>query len=333
MKILLTGGAGFIGNTLALRLLSLGHTLVVVDVVNDYYDPTLKEARLARLPETVAIRRVDIANRDLLEQIFLTDGPFDAVAHLAAQAGVRYSLENPFAYAESNYAATLNIFELAKRHQVPNIVFASSSSVYGKNKDMPFTEESRVDTPVSIYAASKRACELLAYSYVDLFKMNITALRFFTVYGPWGRPDMALFKFTKAMLDGEPIELYNGGDMRRDFTYVDDIVAGFVGVLTAKPGGFEIFNLGNGSPVYLREFVKIIERELQKQAQIIEKPMQLGDVSETYADISKARRMLGYEPKVSVEEGVRRFVEWYREYYGSSGVGVKVMVESKKVLI
>lgn len=317
MKILLTGGAGFIGNTLTLRLVSEGHSVVIIDSVNDYYDPSLKEQRLARLPEAVVVRRIDIADLDAVSKVFEQDGPFDAVAHLAAQAGVRYSIENPFVYAQSNYVGTLNLFELAKRHSVPHVVFASTSSVYGKNKDMPFTEEARVDTPLSIYASTKRACELLAYSYVDLFTMNITALRFFTVYGPWGRPDMALFKFTKAMLAGQPIDLYNGGHMKRDFTYVDDIVEGFVRALTVRPTGFEIFNLGNGSPVHLREFVKIIERELGVSAQINEMPMQPGDVSETYADISKAKQILGYEPKVSVDEGVKQFVAWYREYYAT----------------
>lgn len=315
MKILITGGAGFIGNHLALRLLDEGHEVVVVDIVNDYYDPTLKEARLKRLPQSVSVHRIDLADFSALSQLWEKEGPFDKVAHLAAQAGVRYSLENPQAYAHSNYMGTLNIFECAKRYGNTHVVYASSSSVYGKNKDVPFKETSRVDEPVSIYAASKRATELLAYSYVDLFDMHLTGLRFFTVYGPWGRPDMALFLFTKAMLADEPIKLFNGGDMRRDFTYVDDIVDGFVRALE-KPNSYQIYNLGHGSPVYLLDFVRTIEGELGKKARVEELPMQLGDVKETYADTTKAREELGFEAKVSVEEGVPRFLTWYREYYG-----------------
>lgn len=314
MRILLTGGAGFIGNTLALRLLQDGHEVVVVDNVNDYYDPSLKEARLARLPQGVVVKRIDIADFEALDRVFADHGPFDKVAHLAAQAGVRYSLDHPLVYAQSNYVGTQNVFECAKQHNVPHVVFASTSSVYGKSRELPYREDMRVDEPLSVYAASKRACELLAYSYNSLFGLDITALRFFTVYGPWGRPDMAFFLFTKAILEGTPIELYNGGDMRRDFTYVDDIVEGFVRALE-RPNGFQIYNLGRGRSVYLKDFLHCIEQELSKTTQVIEKPMQPGDVPETFADVSKAQRELGYEAQIDVEEGVKRFIEWYREYY------------------
>lgn len=313
MKVLVTGGAGFIGNHLALRLLADGHEVVIVDNVNPYYDPTLKEARLKRLPETVKVYRVDITDFTALEEIF-KENNFDAVAHLAAQAGVRYSLENPFTYAQTNYVGTLNILECVKRYAVKHVVCASTSSVYGNNKDMPFEETSRVETPMSVYAATKRGTELLGYTYNHLFGLNATFLRFFTVYGPWGRPDMALFLFTKAILNDEPIELFNGGDMKRDFTYVDDIVEGFVRALD-KPNGHQIFNLGNGKPVHLRDFLTIIETEIGKKAKIIEKPIQPGDVPETYANVSKAKELLGFEAKVSVEQGVQNFVAWYREYY------------------
>lgn len=315
MRILVTGGAGFIGNTLALRLCAEGHTVVIVDCVTDYYDPTLKEARLARLPKDVVVRRVDITDAVALAQVFAEDGPFDRVAHLAAQAGVRYSIEDPLLYAETNYIGSLNVFEAAKRHGVVPVVYASTSSVYGNSTAVPFREDSSPDAPVSVYAATKRAVELLAYTYTDLFDMHLTGLRFFTVYGPWGRPDMAIFSFTKAILEGTPIELYNAGDMRRDFTYVDDIVDGFVRALQA-PQGYTLYNLGNGAPVYLKRFVEVIEACTGKRAQVIEKPMQPGDVYETYADIAKARAELGYAPTVGIEEGVRRFVAWYREYYG-----------------
>ncbi len=314
MKILLTGGAGFIGNTLALRLIADGHQVVIVDNVNEYYDPALKEARLSRLPEGRKVRRVDITDFDALEAVFTQDGPFDAVAHLAAQAGVRYSLTHPLVYAQTNYVGTQNVFECARQHGA-RVAFASTSSVYGKNKELPYHEDMRVDEPLSVYAASKRACELLAYSYHSLFGLPVTALRFFTVYGPWGRPDMAFFLFTKAILEGTPIELFNGGDMRRDFTYVDDIVEGFVRALE-RPKGYRIYNLGHGRAIYLKDFVQLFEHELGKKAQLIEKPMQPGDVPETFADISRAREELGFAPQVPVEEGVKRFVEWYREYYG-----------------
>lgn len=313
MRILLTGGAGFIGNALTLRLVAEGHEVVVVDSVNSYYDPSLKEARLSRLPKDVPVHRIDIADTDALEAV-MRDGACDAIAHLAAQAGVRYSIENPFVYADSNYRGTLNIFELAQRHGISRIVYASSSSVYGRCAEAPFREDMRVDEPVSIYAASKRACELLAYAYCDLYPLHITALRFFTVYGPWSRPDMAPLKFTRAMLAGLPIELYNGGDMLRDFTYIDDIVDGFFRALTRPQAGFSIFNLGNGAPVHLRDFVRVLEDVIGVEARIVEKPMQQGDVPRTYADITKARTLLGFDPHTKMEDGLRALVAWYREY-------------------
>ncbi len=318
MKILLTGGAGFIGNALALRLLADNHEVVIVDSVNDYYDRSLKEARLARLPSHVPVHRIDIADRDAFEAVFRDAGPFDAVAHLAAQAGVRYSIENPFAYAQSNYVGTQHVFELAKRAGTMHIVYASSSSVYGRNTPVPFREDARADEPVSVYAATKRGSELLGYAYADLFGMDITALRFFTVYGPWSRPDMAPLKFTHAIVRGEPIDLYNKGDMERDFTYIDDIVDGFVRALERRQKGFQIFNLGAGSPVHLRSFVQTLEGALGRTALLHELPMQAGDVPRTFADITKARELLGFAPRVQVADGVRQFVAWYREYYGEN---------------
>ncbi len=313
MKILVTGGAGFIGNHLTLRLLADGHEVVIIDNVNPYYDPTLKEARLKRLPDTVPVYRLDISDVQALETVF-KEHTFDAIAHLAAQAGVRYSLIDPLAYARTNYLGTQNIFEMARLYSVPHVVFASTSSVYGKNKDMPFGEDAHIHTPISVYAASKRGGELLGHAYAHLFGIHVTCLRFFTVYGPWGRPDMALFLFTEAMLDDKPIELYNGGDMKRDFTYVDDIVEGFARALE-KPMGYEIINLGHGRPVHLREFVSFIEHALGKRAMIIEKEIQPGDVPETFADVSKAKEKLGFAAQMPIEEGVARFVAWYRDYY------------------
>jgi UDP-glucuronate 4-epimerase len=313
MHYLVTGGAGFIGHHLVLKLLEEGHQVTVVDSVNDYYDPAIKEARLKRFPDSVKVYRSDITNREALESIF-KEHNFDAVAHLAAQAGVRYSLEFPEVYVQSNYVGTFNILDLAKKYNVKKVVLASTSSVYGTSTNMPFTETDLAPEPMSIYAATKRATEYLAATYHHLYKMDVICLRFFTVYGPWGRPDMALFLFTDKILNGQSIDVYNNGDMRRDFTYVDDIVSGFS--LALEHGkGYEIFNLGNGSPVHLMDFIKIIEEELGKKASINFMPLQAGDVPETYADVSKAKQMLGYEPKVSVAEGVERFIQWYKDYY------------------
>lgn len=313
MHILVTGGAGFIGNHVVLELLKRGDTIVTIDNVNPYYDPTLKRARLARFEGRVEVVEKDIADTDAINELFEKHS-FDAVCHLAAQAGVRYSLENPYVYADTNYVGTLNLFEAVKRYKVPHIVIASSSSVYGTNTAMPFMEEDRVDTPISIYAASKRATELLAHAYHHLFGMNITIIRPFTVYGPWGRPDMALFLFTEAMLKGEPIKVFNGGEMKRDFTYIDDTVSGFVGALQ-KPEGFEIYNIGRGAPEGLMDYIRAIEDALGKKAELDLQPMQPGDVPATWADVSKARTRLGYDPKTPIHDGIRRFIEWYLEYY------------------
>jgi UDP-glucuronate 4-epimerase len=313
MTILVTGGAGFVGAALVKRLLTEGHTVVVVDNMNQYYDPALKRARLAEFKDKITFYEIDIADLAALEEVFKKHA-FDKVCHLAAQAGVRYSLVDPYAYAKSNYVGTGNVLELARRYGSPHVVVASSSSVYGASTALPFTENDSCDHPLSIYASSKRAGELLASSYCSLFSMNITALRFFTVYGPWGRPDMALFSFTEHMLKGEPIEIFNNGDMKRDFTYIDDIVEGFMNALS-KPMGYAVYNLGHGHPVALRDFVTTLEDALGIKAQTIDKPMQAGDMKETYASVAKAKRELGFEAKVSLEEGVPQFVAWYRRFY------------------
>ena len=312
--VLVTGGAGFVGNHVALRLLEEGHEVVVVDNVNSYYDPALKEARLARLPETVPVYRVDITDRDALAAVFV-EHAFDVVCHLAAQAGVRYSLEAPEAYVSTNYTGTFHIFELAKQHGVSQVVFASTSSVYGESTDMPFREDNSADTPLSLYAATKRGCELMGFNYHHLFGLNVTCLRFFTVYGPWGRPDMALFKFVRAIEAGEPIDVYNNGHMKRDFTYIDDIVDGFTRAV-ARPLGYEIINLGHGEPLHLMDFIRELERQLGSEATINYMPLQPGDVPETYASTEKARDLLGFTAQVGVPEGIKNFVEWYREYTG-----------------
>ncbi len=310
---LVTGGAGFIGSHLILALLQGGHAVVNIDSINDYYDPSLKRARLALFSDRITHYEIDIADLASLEDVFWKH-TFDGIFHLAAQAGVRYSIENPFIYGRSNYMGTLNLLELAKRSNVPHIVSASTSSVYGLSEDMPFKEEARVDTPISIYSATKRGTELLAHAYHHLFEMNITMLRFFTVYGPWGRPDMALFKFTKAIIEGTPLPVYNGGDMKRDFTYVDDIVSGVIGAME-KARGFSTYNLGKGSPTGLMEYIETIEEAVGKKAVLDMMPMQAGDVHATWADITKAQKELGYDPKTSVKDGVPKFVEWYRDYY------------------
>lgn len=314
MHILVTGGAGFIGSHVILELLRRGNTVVNIDNINEYYDPALKRARLDRFHDKVRTYEIDIADTEALETVF-KEHAFDAVCHLAAQAGVRYSIQNPFIYGQTNYIGTLNILEFAKRYAVPHVVLASTSSVCGKNEKMPFSEDDRVDTPMSIYAASKRATELLAYSYNHLFGLNVTVLRFFTVYGPWGRPDMALFLFTKAILADEPIKVFNHGNMKRDFTYIDDTVSGVVSAIHRGPHGYEIFHLGNGKVVPLMEYIRTIEQTLGKKAKMEMLPMQDGDVAETCADITKAQRELGYAPKTDVTEGVPKFIEWYLAYH------------------
>lgn len=315
-KVLVTGAAGFIGSHLTERLLKDGYEVTCVDNLNEYYDVTLKEARLARFEDRVRFEKVDVQDHDALVRI-MTDGEPEAVCHLAAQAGVRYSLEHPLTYGESNVQGTLSVLEAAKKAGVTCIVMASSSSVYGESEEVPFREDMTADQPISVYAATKRATELIAHAYHHLHGMDIACLRFFTVYGPYGRPDMALFKFAKAMLAGEPIDVYNNGQMRRDFTYVDDIVEGFVAALK-KPKGYQIYNLGHGHPVGLLDFIKVLEKELGREATLTMLPMQQGDVPQTYADTTKAKQDLGFEATIPVEEGVKRFVAWYKEYYNVS---------------
>jgi UDP-glucuronate 4-epimerase len=316
MRILVTGAAGFIGSQLSARLLARGDEVVGLDNLNDYYDVRLKEARLARLQAQRAFRfeRVALEDRAGMERVFAT-GRFDAIVNLAAQAGVRYSLENPRAYIDANVSGFLNILEGARQHGTGHLVYASTSSVYGTNTEMPFHESLRTDTPVSLYAATKKANEVMAHSYFHLFKFPATGLRFFTVYGPWGRPDMALFKFTKGILAGQPIPVFNEGKMVRDFTYVDDIVEGIVRVID-RPQGYRIFNIGNHERVELMRYIRAIEAALGMEAKLDLLPMQPGDVQATEADTSALEAATGFRPKTPVEEGVRRFVRWYREYYG-----------------
>jgi UDP-glucuronate 4-epimerase len=311
MNVLVTGGAGFIGSHLVLKLLDKGHDVIVVDNLNDYYDVSLKEKRLSLFIDRVKFYKVDITDNTALKIVF-NENKIDKICHLAAQAGVRYSLENPFIYADTNYCGTVNIFEFAKQFEVKHVVFASTSSVYGLNKT-PFTEDMKVDTPISIYSASKRACELLAHTYNYLFGLSVTCLRFFTVYGPFGRPDMALFKFTKNILADESIDVYNKGDMKRDFTYVSDIVDGFLKCFGRS--GYEIFNLGAGKTTALMDYIKTLEKCLGKKAKMNLLPMQPGDVKETSADITKASKELGFKPKIDVTTGVSNFVDWYNKYY------------------
>ncbi len=312
MKILVTGGAGFIGSALSLRLSNEGHEVIVLDNFNDYYDVSLKRARQRSLLKGVTVLEGDITDEKFLNEIF-TKYQFEVVCHLAAQAGVRYSVENPSVYIDTNVRGTQLLLETMRQHNVMRMIFASSSSVYGNTTQVPFSENAPADLPVSLYAATKRAGELLAHTYVSLYGMHITCLRFFTVYGPWGRPDMALFKFSELIQKGKPIDVYNEGKLQRDFTYIDDIVDGFNSAIE-RPHGYEIINLGNGSPVALLNFIKLLEKEFGVTAQKNMFPMQEGDVFETYANTNKANALLGYEPKVTLEEGVRRFVSWYKEY-------------------
>ena len=333
MKILVTGAAGFIGMHASQRLLARGDEVVGLDNLNDYYDPTLKEARLARLTPHPAFRfvKMDVADRAGMEQLFASE-KFDRVIHLAAQAGVRYSLQNPQAYIDSNVVGFMNVLEGCRYSKVQHLVYASSSSVYGGNTRMPFSERDSVDHPVSIYAATKKANELMAHTYSHLYGLPTTGLRFFTVYGPWGRPDMALFLFTKAIFEGRPIDVFNHGKMKRDFTYVDDIVEGVIRTLdrTAEsdptfdsdqpdPGRsnapFRVLNIGNHDPVQLMDFVTAIETTLGMSAQKNFMPLQDGDVPATYADTEALNAWTGFAPATSVQEGVARFVAWYRDYY------------------
>ena len=322
MNILVTGAAGFIGNAVAIALLQRGDKVIGLDNMNNYYSVGLKEARLKRLnPDSPDLRiyRIDICDKEKLAGVF-KDNKIDAVVHLAAQAGVRYSLENPQAYVDSNITGTLNIFECCRNFGVKNIVFASSSSVYGDNAKIPFSTEDRTDNPVSLYAATKKSCELMATTYSHLFGLNIIGLRYFTVYGPWGRPDMAPMLFAKNILEGKPIKVFNNGNMKRDFTYIDDIVNGTIAVLDCLNHDTQdlrinrIFNIGRGEPVDLMRFIEILENELGRTAIKEFLPMQAGDVPVTWADTSALEKATGYSPKISLEMGIKYFAEWYLEF-------------------
>jgi len=315
MRYFITGVAGFIGFHVARALLARSDVVVGLDNINDYYDPALKKDRLEQLEafNNFTFIRGDLIDYSLLEYLFRKNY-FDKVCHLAAQAGVRYSLKNPFVYQKSNLEGFLNILELCRNFNIKNLVYASSSSVYGTNKKIPFSEKDMTESPISIYAATKKANELMVYTYHHLYGLKCTGLRFFTVYGPWGRPDMAYFKFTRAIVEEKEIEVYNYGKMKRDFTYIDDILSGVIAALD-KDYDFEIFNLGNSSPVELNYFIECIEKELGKKSRKIFLPMQVGDVEVTYADINHSRKKLGFAPRTSIEEGIEKFIKWYREYY------------------
>ena len=333
MNVLVTGVAGFIGSTLAYSMLERGDTVTGVDNLNDYYDVSLKRARLRRLESfsNFNFHKLDIADRVGIRQLF-ADCHFSTVVNLAAQAGVRYSIENPSAYIDTNLVGFGNILEGCRHQETDHLVYASSSSVYGSNIKLPFSETDNVDHPISLYAATKKANELMAHAYANLYALSTTGLRFFTVYGPWGRPDMALFKFTEGILKGKPIPVYNRGEMVRDFTYIDDIVEGIVRAIDRPPSldsghenkndtaahttPYQIYNIGNGHPIPLMRYIQALEKALGKKAQLELLPMQPGDVRATEADISRLVSDLGYRPQIDVETGVGRFVEWYCDYYG-----------------
>jgi UDP-glucuronate 4-epimerase len=333
MKVLVTGTAGFIGSALAIRLLERGDEVIGVDNVNDYYDVRLKEARLARIKDHPAYTdiRVGLHDRAAIEDVFARFEP-QRVVNLAAQAGVRYSIKNPYAYVDSNLLGFVNILEGCRHHAVEHLVYASSSSVYGANTRMPFSVHDNVDHPVSLYAASKKANELMAHTYSHLYGIPTTGLRFFTVYGPWGRPDMAYFSFTRDILEGRPINIFNHGDMQRDFTYIDDIVEGVVRVLDKVPEGnsawdgnnpdagtskapYRLYNIGNNNPVRLMHMIEVLERNLGKTATKNYLPMQAGDVQATYADVDDLMRDVGFKPSTSIEEGLAAFTGWYQTFY------------------
>ena len=333
MRYLVTGTAGFIGYHVAERLLARGDEVTGLDNVNDYYDVRLKHARMARLEgkQGYDFIKLDVSDREGMEQVFAQRKP-EVVIHLAAQAGVRYSLTNPHAYVQSNLAGFMNIIEGCRRQQVRHLVYASSSSVYGGNTRQPFSIHDNIDHPVSMYAASKKANELMAHTYSHLYELPTTGLRFFTVYGPWGRPDMAMFLFTKAILEGKPIDVFNHGKMRRDFTFIDDIVEGVVRtadrVATPNPAyssdapdpgtssaPYRVYNIGNDNPVELMDMIAVLERVLGRTAEKHMLPLQPGDVPATWADVGDLTRAVGFKPATSIEEGIRRFVSWYREYY------------------
>ena len=332
-KILVTGAAGFIGFALSKRLLQQGDEVVGLDNLNDYYDVNLKLSRLKQITmqENFKPVRLDLADRDSMARLFKEEN-FDVVVNLAAQAGVRYSLINPHAYVDTNLVGFVNILEGCRHNNIKHLVFASSSSVYGANTHMPFSVHHNVDHPVSLYAATKKANELMAHTYASLYKLPSTGLRFFTVYGPWGRPDMALFLFTKAILEGKPIDVFNYGKMQRDFTYIDDIVEGVLRVIDRIPGPnpewsggrpdpstsyapYKLYNIGNNNPVELMHFIEVIEDCLGKKAEKNLLPIQAGDVPATYADVDDLIKDVGFKPSTSIEEGIKKFVKWYREYY------------------
>jgi UDP-glucuronate 4-epimerase len=331
--ILVTGAAGFIGYHVSRRLLERGDTVLGIDNINDYYDPKLKETRLSMLRDFPKFRfeRIDVSDRERMTAMFDREKP-KRVVHLAAQAGVRYSLTHPFAYTDSNITGFLTILEGCRAVRAEHLVFASSSSVYGANTKQPFSEHDNIDHPVSLYAATKKANELMAHAYAHLYAIPVTGLRFFTVYGPWGRPDMALFKFTRGIMNGEPIQVFNRGNMIRDFTYIDDIVEGVVRVLDQVPAGdpswsgaapdparsyapYRVFNIGNNRPVVLLDFIHALERCLGREAKMELLPMQPGDVLSTMADVSELERAVGFRPETSIEDGIRAFVAWYKQYH------------------
>lgn len=332
MKILVTGAAGFIGYHLCERLLAMGHDVVGLDNINDYYDINLKLGRLSKLginsepdmgsvlsstihPDRFTFVRMNLEDRDNLPVIF-DKYNFDIVCNLAAQGGVRYSLENPFAYIDSNILGFTNILECCRNYNVGRLVYASSSSVYGLNEKIPFSTDDSVDLPASLYAATKKSNELMAHTYSHLFKIKTTGLRFFTVYGPWGRPDMAMFLFTDAILNDKPVKVFNEGRLSRDFTFIDDIIQGIVGTLFDEDKTFyKIYNIGNSKPVKLEDFISEIEKSTGKEANKEYLPMQPGDVEKTWADVDPLKKDLNYEPHTDIAEGVKKFVDWYREYY------------------
>ncbi|WEG13565.1 NAD-dependent epimerase [Pullulanibacillus sp. KACC 23026] len=319
-SILITGCTGFIGYHLSARLLKEGYQVIGLDNLNDYYDPSLKQDRLNLLKQesSFTFLKGSLENKELLELVF-EQFKFDHVIHLAAQAGVRYSLDHPDTYIQSNLVGFANVLECCRKHHIQHLLYASSSSVYGNNKHIPFSTKDRVDQPISLYAATKKANEELAYTYSHLFNLPTTGLRFFTVYGPWGRPDMALFTFTKAITEGEPIKLFNHGNMRRDFTYIDDCVESIVRLLQKGPSlstpPHEVFNIGNHQPVELSEFVAVLEKELGRSAIKENVPIQPGDVPVTYADTSDLEAAIHYRPTTTIQEGIKRFVAWYKAYY------------------
>ena len=337
MRVLVTGAAGFIGYHVAAQLLARGDEVIGLDNLNPYYDPTLKQARLARLTAQKGFRfeKIDLADRAAMESLF-AGSAIGRVVHLAAQAGVRYSIENPHAYADSNLTGTLHVLEGCRHHRVEHLVFASTSSVYGANTRMPFSVHQNVDHPLSFYAATKKANELMAHAYASLYGLPVTGLRFFTVYGPWGRPDMALFLFTRNILAGKPIDVFNYGKHRRDFTYIDDIVGGVVAALDhiATPNTtwngddpdpatsrapYRLYNIGNNRPVELMHYIEVLEKCLGRKAEKNLLPLQIGDVPDTWADADELVRDVGYRPTTPVEKGIARFVAWYIDYYRDGG--------------